>query len=64
MNTPHGSVLFSVIALPVLCLLLGAAFGLGRLYEAHRYEGHCHDLGGGQNPTGYPICVLPEAPKG
>jgi len=60
MNTPHGAVLLSVIALPALCLLLGAAFGLGRLYEGHSYEKACRDLGGGQNRSGFSICVLPD----
>jgi hypothetical protein len=61
MNTPHGAVLLSVIALPLLCLLLGAAFGLGRLYEGHKYEKACRDLGGGRNQFGLSICVLPDS---
>ncbi|MBB3994499.1 hypothetical protein GGR95_002145 [Sulfitobacter undariae] len=58
MNTPHGAVLISVVALPVLFILLAVSFWLGRVFEANRYEDTCLDLGGGRNPGGYSICVI------
>ncbi len=35
-----------------------AAFFAGMWWQSQRYEDLCLDLGGGQNPGGYPICVI------
>jgi len=63
MNTPHGAVLISVIALPLLCLILGAAFWLGRVYEAHSAENACTAAGGRVDAATPYVCILPAAPS-
>lgn len=51
-----------MIALIVLLVAIGAGFFAGQAWQRFHYNDLCLDLGGGQNPGDYPVCVIEKAP--
>ncbi|UTM59112.1 hypothetical protein L4174_020585 [Photobacterium sp. CCB-ST2H9] len=48
----------TILKVVALVLLVAAGFVAGVAFERFRYEDVCLDMGGGQNPGDYPICVI------
>ena len=44
----------------ILLMIVASSFMVGRWYEQFIYADICLDMGGGRNPSGYPICVIVE----
>lgn len=54
MQTPNRT----LIKVLIYASLIGSGFVAGQQFERFIYTDICLDMGGGRNPTGYPICVL------
>ncbi|MCM0148644.1 hypothetical protein KCN56_08725 [Photobacterium galatheae] len=48
----------TILKVVAVLLLIAVSFGAGMTFERYRYEDVCLDMGGGQNPGDFPICVI------